>query len=166
VSLPPPVMLPPPPVTGPPDGTAVTVTPGVADTVTGGAVTVAVTVTAGEPDAVPADGVTPGVPVGDVVGVNVAGEVADDDEGGADDDTAGAGLSAPDSVAACAAVPVSAIAAAPMARQPDARLMRIAIPAPVRRTALSRSSRVTDQIEDRNVAMNNRQAPAKPRSTA
>ena len=48
-------------------------------------------------------------------------------KGGADDDTAGAGLSAPDSVAACAAVPVSAIAAAPMARQPDARLMRIAI---------------------------------------
>jgi hypothetical protein len=37
------------------------------------------------------------------------------------------GLSAPDSVVASAAVPVSAIAAAPMARQPDTRLMRIAI---------------------------------------
>jgi hypothetical protein len=105
----------------PPDGTAVTVTPGVAVTVTGGdAVTVTVTVgvTVGEPDT---------VPDGDVVTDADAGgdEWGGDDEGGAVDD--GLGLWAPDSVVACAAVPVSAIAAAPMARQPDARLMRIAI---------------------------------------
>jgi hypothetical protein len=112
VSPPPPVILPPPPVLAPPDGTAVTVTGGVAVTVTCGAVTVAVTVPVGD---------TPDVP--DVVtdGENTVGVVDDDAVGD------GVGLSAPDSAVACAAVPVSAIAAAPTARQPDARLMRIAI---------------------------------------
>jgi len=59
-------------------------------------------------------GIGVGVSVGDVVGVNV---------------TVGDGLGpwVPDRVVACAAVPVSAIAATPMARQPDARLVRIAI---------------------------------------
>jgi hypothetical protein len=90
----------------PPDGTAVTVTPGVADTVT-----------VGEP-------VT--VTVGDAVTVaDTAGDTDTDTDADAVGD--GLGLWAPDSVVACAAVPVSAIAAAPMARQPDARLMRIAI---------------------------------------
>jgi hypothetical protein len=106
----------------PPDGTAVTVTPGVAVTVTGGdAVTVTVGVTAGEPDTVPDGDVVTG---GDEAGGDEA--VADD---AAADDAAGDGLGlwAPASVVARAAVPVSAIAAAPMARQPDARLMRIAI---------------------------------------
>ena len=119
------MILPPPPVLAPPDGTAVTVTPGVADTVTGGAVTVAVTVAVGEPDTV-------AVPVGNVVtdGDEADDDEADDDAGGDEwggDDDDGLGLWAPASVVACAAVPVSAIAAAPMARQPDARLMRIAI---------------------------------------
>jgi hypothetical protein len=88
----------------PPDGTAVTVTVGEP-----------VTVTVGEP-------VT--VTVGDAV--TVADTVGDTDTV-ADAVGDGLGLWAPDSVVACAAVPVSAIAAAPMARQPDARLMRIAI---------------------------------------
>jgi hypothetical protein len=104
------VILPPPPVLAPPDGTAVTVTPGVAVTVTGGAVTVTggvVTVTGGVDDTITDGDAVPGDP--DVT----AGD--------------GVGLWAPDSVVACAAVPVSAIAAAKMARQPDARLMRIAI---------------------------------------
>jgi hypothetical protein len=101
------VILPPPPVLAPPDGTAVTVTPGVAVTVTGGAVTV----TGGVDDTI------------------TDGDAGTDAVPGDPDDTAGdgVGLWAPDSVVACAAVPVSAIAAATMARQPDARLMRIAI---------------------------------------
>jgi hypothetical protein len=67
---------------------------------------------------------------------------------------------APDSAIACAAVPVSAIAAAaPMARQPNARLMRIAISrscSPDRYVAVMP---VTDQIA--NVACHERMS--KPR---
>jgi hypothetical protein len=70
------------------------------------AVDVYVTVTGG-------DGVGDTDGAGDAVNVAV---VAD-----------GLGPWAPDRVAACAAVPVNAIAAAPSARQPDAKLMRIAI---------------------------------------
>jgi len=97
----------------PPDGTAVTVTPGVAVTVTVGAVTVAVT-----------DSVAAGV-----VAAGVVAAVGDDENAGvvAAAVGVGVGLWAPDCVVACAAVPVSAIAAAPMAKQPDARMMRIAI---------------------------------------
>jgi hypothetical protein len=95
------MMLPPPPVTGADVGTGVAV--GIAVTVAGDdAVTVTVaddvTVTVG-------DGVN--VTVGDGDGVNVTVGVGD-------------GLWVPDSVVACVAVPVSAITAAPMTRQPDA----------------------------------------------
>jgi hypothetical protein len=69
-----------------------------------------------------ADDVT--VTVGETDGENVTVGVADAD---ADAVTDGDGLWAPDSVAACVAVPVSAITAAPAARQPDARMMRIAM---------------------------------------
>jgi hypothetical protein len=137
VSLPP-LMLPPPPVLGPPDGTAVTVT--VADAVTvAGAVTVAVTVPDGGGD---------GEPVPDVVGVNVVG-VTVDAVG------VGLGLWALDSIVACAAVPVSAITAALIARQPDARLMRIAISrscSPDRSvTVMPVTDHIGDHIGDRSV---------------
>jgi hypothetical protein len=68
--------------------------------------------------------VTVGETVGETVGVTVTVADADAD---ADDVTADDGLWAPGSVVACVAVPVSAITAAPTARQPDARMIRIAI---------------------------------------
>jgi len=125
------MMLPPPPVTGAAVGTGVAV---------GKAVTVAVAdaVTVAVADAVTvavADDVT--VAVGENVGVNVADGVGD-------------GLWAPDSVVACVAVPVSAITAAPMARQPDARMMRIAIS---RSCSPDRSMKVMS-VTDRSLAIN------------
>jgi hypothetical protein len=130
-------MLPPPPVTGAAVGTGVGV--GMAVTV---AVADAVTVTVG-------DAVT--VTVGDVVGENVGGP------GDAVTVTVvvGDGLWAPDSVVACVAVAVSAITAAPMARQPDARMMRIAIP---RSCSPDRSMTVTS-VTDRSLAINESASP-------
>jgi len=97
-----------------------------------------------------ADAVT--VAVGEVVGeyVNV---------GGADAVTVtvvvGDELWAPDSVVACVAVPVSAITAAPMARQPDARMMRIAIS---RSCSPDRSMTLTS-VTDRSLAINESASP-------
>jgi hypothetical protein len=130
------MMLPPPPVTGADVGTGVAV--GMAVTVAGDdaiTVTVAddVTVTVG-------DGVN--VTVGDGDGVNVT--VGDGD-----------GLWVPDSVVACVAVPVSAITAAPMTRQPDARMMRIAIS---RSCSPDRSITVIS-VTDRSLVINESASP-------
>jgi len=129
-------MLPPPPVTGAVVGTGVAV--GMAVTVAvADAVTVAV-----------ADAVT--VAVGEVVGEYVG-------VGGAVTVTVvvGDGPWAPDSVVACVAVPVSAITAAPMARQPDARMMRIAIS---RSCSPDRSMTLTS-VTDRSLAINESASP-------
>jgi hypothetical protein len=128
------MMLPPPPVTGADVGTGVAV--GMAVTVAvDDAVTVAV-----------ADDVT--VTVGDADGVNVTVGVGD-------------GLWVPDSVVACVAVPVSAITAAPITRQPDARMMM--------RIAISRSCSpdrwiTVMSVTDRSLAINESASPhvAKP----
>jgi hypothetical protein len=139
MSLPPPVMPPPPPVTGALDGTAVSVTVAGAVTV---AVAVAVAVAVCVTVAVPDDGgdgdAEVAVAVPDVC-INAAVD--------------GVGLepAAPDSVAACAAVPVSAIAAVPMARKPDARLIRIAISRSCSLDRLVMIMSNTDQIGDRSV---------------
>jgi hypothetical protein len=107
------VTPPPPPVTGAPDGAAVTVA-GIVTVAVAVAVAVAVCVTVAVPD----DGGD-----GDA-GVAVA---VPDACINAAVDGVGLGPAAPDSAAACAAAPVSTIAAVPMARKPDARLIRIAI---------------------------------------
>ena len=99
-----------------------------------------------------ADAVT--VAVGEVVGEYVGAA-----DGVADTVTVtvmvGDELWAPDSVVACVAVPVSAITAAPMARQPDARMMRIAIS---RSCSPDRSMTVTS-VTDRSLAINESASP-------
>jgi hypothetical protein len=132
------MMLPPPPVTGADVGTGVTV--GMAVTVAvDDAVTVAVaddvTVTVGVPDGV-------NVTVGDGDGENVTDGVGD-------------GLWVPDSVLACVAVPVSTIAVAPITRQPDATMMRIAIS---RSCSPDRSITVMS-VTDRSLAINESASP-------
>jgi hypothetical protein len=130
------MMLPPPPVTGAAVGTGGT----------GGAVGKAVTVAVADAVTV-AVAVDVTVAVGEIVGVNVAVGVGD-------------GLWAPASVVACVAVPVSAITAAPMARQPDARMMRIVIS---RSCSQDRSMKVMS-VTDRSLAINESASPhvAKP----
>jgi hypothetical protein len=109
---------------------------------TGATVGMAVTVAvAGAVTVAVADAVTV------AVGVNVADAVGD-------------GLWAPDSVVACVAVPVSAITAAPMARQPDATMVRIAIS---RSCSPDRPMKVMP-VTDRSLAINESASPhvAKP----
>jgi hypothetical protein len=134
-------MLPPPPVTGAAVGTGVAVGMAVTVAVTG-AVTVAVT---------GAVTVTVGKAVGEYVPVAVGVTVTV---------TVGDGLRpwAPDSVVACVGVPVSAITAAPIARQPEARMMRIAIS----RSRLPDRSMTIVSVTDRSPVAN---ASASPQVT-